>query len=290
MRKLIQLLLFAPALVWADNVYVQDTKGVGVSEAEAAATTELFRSAAGELGHIIVPNQQQAHSVLRPKLIQLGESYVLTLEKVRAGEVVYSSKMTAEEIEELDILTARLTRAVMDENKASDDSKVGEVSQAETHRGTLRKRAKSTWFVAFGPYTHANSDQGKGTLVNFNIAYNWNVNPHAAVRLYWDSLSGGNDESKTLFSAMGIGAQYFITARDIAPFVAAELGYGHTNTELEDGKEKNSNGFVISGGIGYQFFRTSDVNLDLTAKYMHLLPSGDEDSTGFYGLSVGLHF
>jgi hypothetical protein len=123
------------------------------------------------------------------------------------------------------------------------------------------------------------------TLFNFSIAYTWEITAsHASVKLLYDGISN--------FGFAGLGGMYFFSDTDFSPVAEASLGYGAasaSNTNLSYTPSSVS-GFVGSLGGGVQFFRTSTINLEISAHYNLLLNKNELGNPSFTSLRLGLYF
>ncbi len=285
MRVLILLALVCCALTFADSYYVEDTTGTGLSSEDAIAVQHFVRNAVTEAGHQAVMEKEKSQFQLRPKLIRLGRSYILTVEKRTSSALVYSTQMKAAQIEELDDVASRVTRACLKGVPARGDEKVGDVTEDEETRGMRRRPAKRGTFVAFGPaaFSHLNATglgfYGAG-------AYAWDVN-RMMVRLRVElAVNGG-----AIFTDFGLGASYFLSDRSFAPFVGLDLGFGFSR--IDQGAfltNETISGFILGPTAGFHVLRTHAINLEVAAKAAFLLKAGSLGTPVAYILRVGLYF
>ncbi len=282
-------LFFIIFTMWAsaDTVFVEPTKGTGLNTDENLATvTELVKSSIRDQNkHQLVDDQKKAQLTLRSRLLRLGSSYVMTIEKYDGPNLKFSSQIKAKNFEEMDNVCARLVRAVIDEVTLKTDSRVDDVTENEQVAGTRRKDTVNRWNFGFGPARVYNLNEND-TQMNWNLGYNWEVDPNFALKIFLDGTS-------SRASQLGIGVNYYMNNRDISPVVYAGLGYGSTTIKDEGnffGLGETKTGFAVGAGVGVQFFRTSRVNLELLLHASHHLTANRMGAPGVYGLRVSLYW
>jgi hypothetical protein len=248
----------------ADSFFIEKANGVSVGEGETASTTEMIRQAVIAMkDHRVVPAAEGADLVLRPKIVKLGSSYVVSLEKLAKGSVVRSGRLKAANLDELDTVAARLARAVVESKDVESDARVTDLTEAEAKRGSQRRQARQGYLVGLGPdlLYNAGSD---GPAYGVSAGYAWDITD-AWIKLAGDFSSRGG--AGLLF--VGIHGNYFFSERDVSPFVSAALGYGSafiksSSSFLPD----TAGGFAFSAGGGLTFLRTSSINLELGLHYL----------------------
>jgi hypothetical protein len=77
------------------------------------------------------------------------------------------------------------------------------------------------------------------------------------------ALNGFFDENKNLLLDFSIGARYFFLSNNLSPFVGGDLGLGLIFKEDFDPKF----GFTLGAQTGIQFFRNSDVHIEIALNY-----------------------
>ncbi|MEZ4751847.1 MAG: hypothetical protein R3B54_14810 [Bdellovibrionota bacterium] len=186
--------------------FVESAGNSHVSDSDASTVTQLIKASVGELGHDVVVERSTADFVLLPKLIPLGSAYIVNLEKWKGNKRLYSSKMKSTQMENMDEVVRRLTRAVIAEVSASGDVRVGEVTQHESDEGQRRRPARQVRYFALGPagFGNLNADS---IGVYVAGAYAFDVN-QAIIRIRAEGAFGGG----ALFADFGLGASYFFPA------------------------------------------------------------------------------
>jgi hypothetical protein len=279
-------LAFSLTSAQAAQVYVAPATGSGVSPSDLATTTELIQSAVPDVSSNTITNDQdKADLILQPRVIRLGEAYILSLTKIRNGETVYSSELKAAHIEELDKVSERLTRSVLAGERAKDSPRVGEITDEEAHQGTQRRPVRTEKYIGFGGNSLGNLNS-TGVGYSLALAYGWDVNS-AMLKI----MGEGDFNSSAFFTTVGIGGDYFLSMSDVAPYVSADFGGGLA--KLNAGSEfsgQTIGGFVAGGGAGVRLLRTSAVNLDLGFHADFLLRNNNYGMPQALSLRLGIYF
>ena len=112
----IAIAIALPGVAHAADYFVRDTIAErGVSNDDASAATNLVKNAvAARSSDRIVDNESADGFVLQPRLMKLGDSLVLTVEKLRGGETIFASQSKVERIEQLDGAARSATFAAID--------------------------------------------------------------------------------------------------------------------------------------------------------------------------------
>ncbi len=267
------LLFLASASALADEYFVERTAGPGIEVSDLATVDELIRASVREGGgHSVVEKPADADFTLRPKLLKLGGAYVMTLEKLMGGAVVFSTQMKAMKMDEMDLVARRLTRAVIGEVAVADDARVGDVSEHEATSGMARKPARNGYFIGIGPTALANMNTD-GVAYGIQGGYSWDLNT-VMIRFLGDVALSGD----AVFGTAGLAGTYFLTDHANTPFLALDLGYGgyHTDTSVPVGSETGG-GFAAGAGAGVSFLRTSAINVEVSARLATIF---DESTLG----------
>ncbi len=269
----------------SDTFYVQETSAINVSKEDAQAVTELIRSSVSEsTKHQAVTTGANASYTLKPKILKLGNSYMLTIDKVKNDQVIFSTQMKASSIEELDRVSKRVVRAVIDQVSAGSDSRVEDLTQSEIAEHKRRETLKR-WYFGLGP-SFTNNLNNNGSLFGWDVSFNWEM-PDAALKIFMEGAGAA------MFD-FGIGGNYYFSNRDQTPLIMATLGYGSTTKQKDPNvspySDEGTPGFILGTGLGYQFFRTSSVVLELLGHYSIMLNKNSIGTPSIYGFRVGLYF
>jgi hypothetical protein len=282
---LVLLVLFGLASgARADLVKVEAADGTNSSAGDQASVTQLVRSSVSELGGDLTEDGGAADYTLRPHLLRLGESYILSIDKTVKGQIRFSTQLKAAHVDELDKVALRVTRAAMQDKRASADPHVGEITDQEAKEGTQRRPARHTVYLGFGGTWLANlANDNLG--YSFGLGYGWDLN---RVLL---KLVGGLDIAGSAFIlSTGIAADVFLTTTEVAPYVGAEFGYAFSKADGGVFSGATANGFDVGIEGGVQILRTAAVNLDIGARAGFLLNSNGLGDPRAISARVGLYF
>ncbi len=276
MKKLFLLLMFIPYYSFAATYYVERIESK-ISEDIDTTITELIGVTINETGsHTTVSNSSEADFILKPKLLKLGNAYIITLDKIKNGKIVFSSKLKAESIETIDSIVSQLVLAVIKENAPLNEQQSKERQQKKRQSGTS---------VSIGPalFSNLNTDS---VAVNVSPALYWDVDI-ALIKLLAD-ISTYHGSSLINF---GIGGQYFILEKNISPFIGGDFGYGFAKMRNALSSEDDSaRGFAVGGVAGVQFLRFKFVNLELSFRIASVLDKVERGYPVVYALRLGVNF
>jgi hypothetical protein len=243
--------------------YVTEVAGTGIEDSLRATTRELVKTAVVESGENLVLDSKLADYLLRPKVLKLGSSLVVNVTKQEGSSVVYSARAKASNIEELDVVVLRVTRAAIRGKKVSKDIQVGEVTDKEQKEVVRRKEALSLKYFGFGPSYYGWGDNG--LVLAFGgvseVSTDW------AIR-YMGNFGYDTVSANTSLVAFNIGAQRYLSAGTFAPYFHGGLGYG---LSFGDDLDSSVNDFSYSVGVGMTLFRTSNRQLDVSLGYTEIM-------------------
>lgn len=279
------LALTISGTAWADQVYVAPATGTGVSSDDLATATELVQSSVGDVSSDTIVNQaSRADFVLQPRLIRLGQAYLMTLSKVKNGEILSSTQLKAERMDELDKVAGRLTRSVLEGKNAKTNLRVGEITDQEAKDGTQRKPSRKAIYLGFGGASlKALNTTGLGYSVS--AAYTWDLNT-----LRVKILGEGDVNGDAFFASGAIGANYYLGVEDVAPYLSADFGGGAAKIEQSLLEGQTVGGFVVGVGTGIEFLRTASVNLDLGFRAAFMLHENQIGRPEAFTLRLGIYF
>ncbi len=312
MRYLFSLLLvlaFA-AQSQAARIFVNDTQAEQhVSSQEAQTITDMVRdSVIGAPNSTLVMNTWESDYALRPRLMKLGGTYVLTIDRLMNDTVVSSSQMKATSFTDFDELARRTTLAalgtpargdriardrMMDDRGDSSGSSVSAAttSVAETERQMTTEAAQEAatvgrkgfqvppvakplhYFTMGAGPGFARRLQADDLFINLAVGHQWDVNPRFSLKVVGEgNFSTGGDGANFYDLAAG-GNWYFMPTANGSGYVTADLGYGAAESAL--GRDVDS--VTIGTGIGYQFLRTETTSLDVLVRYVLLTEEAEDD-------------
>ena len=277
MKIIFSVLLFLPSVVFADTYFIKKVTGKSSSEEAKSVARDLFESELADRNQEVVRDPRKAKFQIGIKVIKLGESFIIAINKRKDGKTLHADKMKAASIEEFDKVIGRLASAVLSESKARHNPKVGEITQKEQRRMVERRETK--WYQAFGfgpsfLINHGTAPEKVGYHLRFDKI--GEISPHFALRtslettMTFNNLFDSDENTKSSidsFVAGTVGVNYFFSSGDIAPYATGHLGFGGSfGSSIDDDV-----GFVWGGGGGVEFFRTADTQLALTLIYSGLI-------------------
>ncbi|MDG5814847.1 hypothetical protein QA601_07155 [Chitinispirillales bacterium ANBcel5] len=133
--------------------------------------------------------------------------------------------------------------------------------------------------AGFGPASMSNITS-RDLAYSFFVARFWDVNPNAAIRVSADATT---DFQNSLLASLNLGLNLFPFQDEIAPYAAAEFGFGY-------GRESNSNlfGFNTGAGIGVILFRSASIQMLIEGKVNLLFDSFENSFPTVYTARVGI--
>jgi hypothetical protein len=269
----------------ADTYFIKKPhKVVGISKDETETIDELIATGLENQKQQVVENEASAKYVLNLKYIKLGKAVIINADKSQGGKDVYSTQMKAEKTEELDNVTSRITRSIVfDGRPDQQEATVKDVTENEAIQGTRRKDTVNRWYFGMGPTWVDKVNASRGVF-NLAIGYYWEIDPMWALKIVYDGSAGN-------FNYVALGTNYYFSDHKQSPLVTAELGWGGASTDDSvTVKSESINGWVIGAGAGYQFFRTSKVNLEILAHAAVMTESNHLGNPAKYGIRVGIYW
>ena len=282
----LSLVVLVASPVWADVFFVEPAEGNGVSTEDAMSTTELVRQTVSQLGHELTRIPDEAKLFLVPRVMKLGDSVILTVRKETSeGKLLFSSKLKANRIEELDLVAERVTRSAINEVSPEKDLRVSEVTETESKKGSFRKPALAGKYFGLGPAWLSQLNSGDMGFY-FSAGYAWDVN-FAMVRLSGDFVYS----SGAFFSDVSLGLNYFFLDTPVSPFLGADFGVGFARVN-QGGifNHETVTGFMVGATGGIQLLRATSINLELAVKVSVILNSARLGNPLMTGLRLGLYF
>lgn len=278
------------SVIFATTVYgatfnVQKAQMVGIDSEDSQTITELIKSSIKEDGKNEVV-ASGGNFTLTTKVMKLGSAYVVTMEKRHGDKAVFSTQMKAARFEEMDNVVNRLVHAVINEVAVNKDVTVKDVTETESITGVRRKETVNRWYIGLGPAAGMNTD-GKGALFNLAFGYFFEIDPSWALKVAYDATGSS-------MGYLALGANHYFSNRDRSPMVMAEAGYGVAYSQRQPTSSyyitESVSGFVLGFGYGYQFFRTSKVNLEILAHAAFMMNNNDRGVPGKAGLRIGIYW
>lgn len=271
---------------YASSIYIKATVGSGTNPDDLNTVQHLVEMGVLEnASNQLVEKESEADFVLKPTLVKLGETYVMSLAKMKDGATIFSSQLKAQHKDELDKVAQRLVRSALSDEKPKRSVKVGEITEQESREGTERRASRALNYLGFGASNFGNLNS-PGVGYSFGGAYAWDINT-ALLKL----MAEGDFNGSAFFISGGLGANYFFSRTEFAPYVGADFGAGIS--KIDQGGVVNGQlvaGFVIGLAAGVELFRTSNVNLDIGFRAAMMLKNNSLGAPIAYTLRAGLYF
>lgn len=285
--------LLATSLAHAETFFVRPLTSTAVSKDELSSINEIVRLSVNEIsGAQVVDSEKQAGAILESKLLKLGSAYVFGMSKIRGGQVVFTQQARSKSIEDMDTVAARVSRAVVNEVKFENDTRVTDVTEDQVKRSSRRIEATRQWSFGLGP--------GGGMAVNsskvgtfWHIGYQWGLDANYALSLAYEGVSV-KDTSASLGN-LQIGLDYVFNDHNASPYISGGFGYGSasaetTNKGFFNSSDDNASGFTLGVGAGYKFFRSSTVNLGVGARYWVVLDTTSQGTPSAWATALTVYF
>ena len=156
----------------------------------------------------------------------------------------------------------------------------------DTDRIQRRVEARDYSLFSFGPVQLGKvgvDDSG----VSLSYGRLWETSPHAAIKLAAEGAFSFGDENASI--ALGsLGANFYLTDTEVSPYLGFELGYGAAATDV-DGID-NVHGWAGGATLGVAFFRTSSVQMHVTARYVQIFADNKDGQPNYGSLGIGVAF
>ncbi len=285
-KSLLTFLLLVPAIASADSFYVEEPR----ERSDASVTVErLVKNELLSRGHTVVTNDVNPQWVLIPDAIKLGNSYIVSLTKLKDGRVVYSDKLKSASLDNLDTVSARLVSGALD-NVASENSiTVDTVTENEAAGTAVKTRVTRQKFLGYGPSAPNNLGVSNSGVM-FTAGALWGVDHQVSIRAGY--TTSNVSESPADMTGVNIGGHYYLNREQHSPYAVGLLGYtwaeSHTrNSEntFSFGGEKES-GWSIEAGMGMHFYRTAKVNIAAEVTYNQAIFDMTEGAPGALGAKL----
>ncbi len=290
--------LFSTTSAFAASVFVQppvDSDATGLQ----ASLHELIKAAVSdESGYSLTSSAKEADLTLKPRLLKLGSSFIVSVDKMKGERVVFTSKMKAATADDIDAVSARVVRAALRETKATEDAQVGEITQDEVSKTNLRIQTTRQWKLGFGPAYGDQMNVDKSGIM-FTLGFVWGIDPNFDLDLaFRTSTFEKSGESGAYFVEYMIGTNYYLTRGRNAPFLTAGFGRSSASVSTPNSasfvnlSDDTLGGWSVRVGAGYKFFRTSTVNLGVELNYSKVFGEStrSKQAPGVTSLGIALYY
>jgi len=274
--------------LWAETYYVAETSGDSVAASVRSSVRELIKSSLQDKGLALADSRENASYVIQSQVITIGSSIIVVLRKLADGNTLYSDRMKAQSLEEVDVIVSRLVEAAVKNESVENTVQIGAITDKEMTEVERRTKIRHFTVSGIGPFKFVNL---KTDLIGYHLALGdiREVTPQAAIRTLFEgsfrthNLGAANSESAYLAS-FNIGGIYYFEPRRTSPYLAASFGYGgaySTDTET-------SWGLTVGAELGIAWFRTASSQLQLGLKYMMLASENQEGNPQALGICLSI--
>lgn len=255
-KAILVILILLPVTVFADTFFVDKVTNTGASLDEVSSSIHvLTKNEVVSQGHVVVEDLGSSQWALKPSILKLGDSYILTMARSENGRILFSDKLKADSLADIERVIERLVRAALGSKKA-----------VNTEAVDLRNKREVTkeMFVGFGPgYLSGLNADSPGR--NWVIGYLLGLDPQFALRINLEGLNVGDSDADMVM--LGLGGQYYLNNLKHAPYVLGLIGYSWSDSEDPSHCSvctgESNHGWGIEAGVGMHFYRNSVVNLAL---------------------------
>lgn len=289
-------LLFNPLflnLATAQTVQVNQVVAPDLTQGEKFSIRELIEAEISNHDGYY-PVKEAGKIILTPSALKLGSTNFLKLQITGEELKTRSVKMKTTDFQDIDRVINRLVTAALNEEEVDAAASLENITQSESNKYSVRYKATRQWIFGFGPTILSNSGTDESGYY-FNLGYNWQLDPQWSMQLTYDFAN--IKESEADFSLLALGVNYYFTGSSASPYFGLDFGYGSADADYCNetlfgaclGNDTVS-GWGASAKLGYQFFRTSSVNLGLEAKYSTLFEKHSEGTPGRFTLSISAYY
>ena len=317
MKHILVLALFVTSSFAGNTIYFPSFELINVHDDYNYSVARVLKGYIDENGsyELIIPSQEDISETSTTKgyvqkqalegnhpnfmlanLNRIGEMLFIqvSLYESTSGNLLWSKKYKAKSPEDLDPIMSRVARKIEDPN-TTNEADIYSVTTQEQKK--LKKiKTQNSFGITVGSAVPINSVFSDDPFIAGFGAY-WaydartilfelstQVNAMGNHTFVMGSINGAlpfSPENNTAYITAGVGVGA----------ATAEESYSSDNLYLE--KSASGTGMILSGGIGYLFNRTSNVNLKVELKYFaSLFKMDDIDRTSPHGVlfNVGLAF
>ncbi len=284
MKILVIALALIAELSLASIIFVNPVTIKGPNPTSFSAVDILVQDAVTKAGHQITSDKNVADYILTPQLLSLGKSYIFSVQRAnKSGIIVDSEKMKSENLSDVDAVISRVTRASLSTQSATQNARIGEVTDNDSKRSYSRIKTRKSFYLGFGPGWADNLNGNNG--FSFMGGFAWGMSPEFELLLEYTHYNA--KDSTSSMNHILFGGRYFLTQNQHAPYLLGHLGYmmGRHGDENPGSffRSRWVNGWGLGAGAGMNFFRANSVNFSLQGRMNHLfddieLSNGGADS------------
>lgn len=282
-KSILMFLCLLPLVASADTFYVEEPRQ---NSGASVAVERLVKNELLARGHTVVEASAGSQWVLVPDTIKLGQSYLVSLTKLNDATVVYSDKLKSTSFDNLDIVTARLVSAALNNLPSDKSITVNTVTDDEVIGTTLKTKVTRQTYVGYGPSKSVNLDTSNSGVA-FTAGALWGVDHQFSIRAGY--TTNNVSSSPADMTGVSIGGHYYLDQKQHSPYAIGSLGY--TWAEAHDTVSdftfsrvgEADSGWSIEGGAGMHFYRTASVNIAAELTYNQSLFKMTDGAPGSLG-------
>tara|TARA_B100001094_G_scaffold330139_1_gene394636 strand:- start:996 stop:1550 length:555 start_codon:yes stop_codon:yes gene_type:complete len=159
---------------------------------------------------------------------------------------------------------------------------IGKIKDTDTIKRRVEARSYSLYSFGGGS---AKNMGGESSSKYLSYSHIWETTPFAAVKFNGEGSLQAGDTSST-FLAANLGINLFASASTYAPYIGLDFGYGAAPTQA-DGVDSVT-GWAGGFSLGLAIFRTSSVQMHITARHARLFTSNQIGSPSISILTLGV--
>lgn len=280
---LLNVIVFSSLHSFADKYYLSQVSGSSAEDDLKVSVFELMASGLREQNQEITQDKNQADYVVETQLLKLGSAYLITVQKSEGGKVILSKKMKAASAEEIDKAASRLSRVLVSQVEPANEAKIGEITQEETTKLTRRTESLDfrTYSLGAASFNNLKSSQKNIPSIYFGTGYQYDVTEQSAIRLNGE-IAWRQDPAWASMWGVNIGFGYYFRNAQVAPFMAFDFGYGGA---ICSGLSSVV-GMTYGAQLGLGMFRTSNKQMNISLRYLHLSKDNGSGSPVLLGFMI----
>ncbi|NBX93364.1 MAG: hypothetical protein EBQ85_09060 [Proteobacteria bacterium] len=229
----------------------------------------LLQETAREHGLKLVEAADQAEEIFRVKVMKLGETYIVSAQKMKNDTILHSTKLKARQAEELDEVLSRVFRALNRNVAAKDDALISDLTEDEVTIGSRRKLSRDG--ATFGAGLSVMNNLGVEDIGwYFYFGKAWAAGPiYLGYRFNFgfDNIKSNmnpTDRNWAWFSDLSLSVSSYLSQSDTSPFIMGEFGYSLARHAL---LQSTSGGMLTAIGAGVGLFRTYDIHVQVGLRF-----------------------
>ncbi len=283
------LVLF-PAAATAQTWAVAPVKGVNIHPDFTKVVSVLLIQHLTEEGITVIDMSNDAAFSPDAAFEKGASAYVVTTilrmgEKVKVsaqvfdkgGKVKGAANLTAANPDDLDSVTARVSRALITGESPHESETIYEVTESD-EVNLRQKKANSYWGLRIGGMTHFSSKLTKQP-VKPGLGLVWLFDPRiflieVGTDFYWGHAS--KDDFSEFSWSLDVAGYYPFTQGGFCPYIGGGIGFGTRTSSWQEAPDAEGNydtstdtdyGLTVFAGTGILIGRTSTVSVRAELRY-----------------------